>query len=247
MTRRSRMGSIRYARSARQGAAAGRYGLPGRDGDGSHLEARPRRARHTSEQRRGEHDGDEQSEADPRRRLAVYRIDATEPVDRSPPRTNVRGNGARPSASVREDAATWMTAGPRQPMTDAYRPWDLQAPASAGSPPPQVVEPEQPGSDGAPRPPRLAEDGQLVGARTAGQGERFPDGGLQRQVADRPDIRPAEHHQQVDRRGPRTDARQGLERTLDLRVVLSGQPIQVQRCRRPRRSQGRGRSVPSGG
>jgi hypothetical protein len=92
----------------------------------------------------------------------------------------------------------------------------------------QIVVPEEAGSDRPPRPPRLAE--QHEGLRIGPHRKHLClcDRGRQGHVADRPHVRPAEHHQQVDGRGPSTDPGDRLERRLGSVVVEICQRLELE-------------------
>src|SRR6478735_146805 len=101
----------------------------------------------------------------------------------------------------------------------------LPGPPAAG----EVVVPEQAGRDGPPRPPDGTESGHLHSLRPMVETLDLRDGGLECHVARRPDIGASEDHQQVDRLGPRPDARDGLQRLVDGVVVESGKRVEIER------------------
>ena len=94
----------------------------------------------------------------------------------------------------------------------------------------QVVVPEQPGRDRPPRPPRVAELGHLRGVGPAAETLDLADRCGQGDVADRPHVGPPQDHQQVDRRGPRPDPGDGLERRMDRQFVESLERVEVERA-----------------
>ena len=87
----------------------------------------------------------------------------------------------------------------------------------------QVVVPEEACRHGTIWPPRVAEPGHLGRIRPMRQRLHFGDGRREGDVAGRPHIGPAEHHQEVDGRGPRADPRDRLELGVD-RVVVELAP-----------------------
>ena len=81
----------------------------------------------------------------------------------------------------------------------------------------------------------------MVETRDLGHGRR------ERDVRHRPDIGSAEDHQQVDRRGPWPDPRQGLEFAGHGNVIERGQSIEVEAAVVDGRWPARDRSAPSAG
>ena len=88
--------------------------------------------------------------------------------------------------------------------------------------------PEEPRCDGSPRPPRLNDPHEDRRLRACWKALRLRHGGREGGVTGRPDIRAPEDHQQVDRRGPAADARDGLEGLLDAVIVECLQPVEVE-------------------
>ena len=95
----------------------------------------------------------------------------------------------------------------------------------------EIVPPEQPRRDGAPRSPGFTELGQLRRVRPVPETFHVTDRRRKRDVADGPDIGPPEDHQEIDRRGPRTDARDRLQGAMDGVVVEATEPVEVERAR----------------
>ena len=89
--------------------------------------------------------------------------------------------------------------------------------------------PEEPRRDGSPWPPHGTERGHLRGIGPVAEALDLGDGCLEGHVAGRPDVGSPEDHQQVDRRGPRADARDRLERLVDGVIVESGQRVEIER------------------
>ena len=122
-------------------------------------------------------------------------------------------------------------------------------PRSSARPTPttEVVVPEQPGGDGPPWPPGLTERLHLDRIGPMPDALDLADRRREGDVADRPHVGPPEHHQQIDRRRPRPDAGDRLERGVDRIVIEARQPIEVEGARSDGGSRGLGRSGPSGG
>jgi len=89
--------------------------------------------------------------------------------------------------------------------------------------------PEEARRDGPPWPPCIAQLGHLRGVRPVTESLDLGDGRLEGHVAGRPDVGPPEDHQQVDRRRPRPDARDGLERVVDGVIVKAWERVEIER------------------
>lgn len=106
----------------------------------------------------------------------------------------------------------------------------MRAALPRGAPTRHIVVPEEPSGNGSPRPPRLTEEHQLFGCRPRPQALHVANGSRKRDVPDRPDVRAAEHHEQVDRRRPAADPGDRLEREPCRVVVEGSDDVEVERA-----------------
>src|SRR5215469_4028232 len=70
----------------------------------------------------------------------------------------------------------------------------------------KIGVPEQAGGDGTPGPPGSAEAFELFGRGAFAEALHFLDGGREGEIADGPDVRPAQRAQEINVGGPAADA-----------------------------------------
>src|SRR5678815_1263336 len=87
--------------------------------------------------------------------------------------------------------------------------------------------PEHTGGDRAPWSPALSDRGHFEARRPRGQPLQLAGGLCERDVTERPDIRPAEHHDEIDVCGPGTNPLDRGELAADLVVLEPGQPSEL--------------------